>query len=57
VSFARWFSDLIVVRPEEVVVSSGGRAMKVLDVSGGERLTESGVQHLTVLARICLLQF
>jgi hypothetical protein len=31
--------------------------MQVLDVSGGERSAESGMQHLSFLPRICLLRF
>jgi hypothetical protein len=27
-----------------------GRAMKVLDVSGGERSSDSGMQHLSLLS-------
>jgi hypothetical protein len=30
-------------------VPSGGRAMQVLDVSGDERSSESGMQHLRLL--------
>ena len=30
-------------------VPAGGRAMEVLDVSGGERSSESGMQHLGLL--------
>jgi len=31
--------------------------MSVLDVSGRERSTESGMEHLNLLPRICLLRF
>jgi len=30
-------------------VPAGGRAMQVIDVFAGERTTESGVQHLSLL--------
>jgi hypothetical protein len=35
----------------------GGRALEVLGVSAGERSTESGMQHLSLLPRMCLLRF
>jgi hypothetical protein len=35
--------------PEADRVPPGGRPMYVLDVSGGERLGESGMQHLSLL--------
>ena len=34
-------------------VPPGGRAMEVLDVSGGECLSESGMQHLSLF--LCAL--
>jgi hypothetical protein len=36
---------------------TGGRALKVFDVSDGERSSESGMQHLSLLPRISLWRF
>jgi hypothetical protein len=38
-------------------VPPGGRAMMVLHACGGERSSESGMQHLSLLPRMCLLRF